>query len=335
MFIWGLALFVCLPGVSFADQPPGIVVWKLQGNKGVSEEDVNLLSNFVTNQVAKYSGSKVISEADIHTILKGEETRQQCGAGDTSCVAEIGNALGVPEAVSGDIGKIGSFWMLNLRRINVRSAEVIARSSRQIEGRIDDLLLSIPPVVAELFGIKLSDQQGMLLVSSEPIGAMVSIDDKQATTTPFKQRLPEGSYKVEISRDGYFPEKQTIELKPGDRKSLSVKLKSIPMNPYKQAAYGTFFPGLGLVALGGIATWQAKEARNDYNYSGSSGDQSRSQSWAGAAIAGYTIGGAAMITGVVLWILDPGNLEWAEQHHVSVAPAPDGRGLAVSFSRRW
>ncbi len=167
-------------------EQPGIVVWKLAANEGVKEEDINLISNFVTNQVAKYSGSKVISEADIHTILKGVEKRQECGVEDTSCVAEIGAALGVPEAVSGDIGRLGTIWVLNLRRINVRTTEVIGRSSRQVEGEVDDLVLAIPSAAAELFGIKLSDQPGTLILNSIPQGAMVTLDNEEIGCNSFK-----------------------------------------------------------------------------------------------------------------------------------------------------
>lgn len=314
---------------------PGIVVWKLSANEGVNEADTNLISNFVTSQVAKHSGSKVVSEADITTILKGVEIKQQCGVQDASCMAEIGAALGVPEAVSGDIGKLGDVWMLNLRRINVRSAEVVARSSRQVEGKVDDIVLVIPSAVAELFGVKLADQPGTLEIVGDPPGATILIDGKEAGYTPFKKRLPEGNYKLTVRLDGYLNEQRSVDITPGGRQKISVTLTKIPMNPYRTAAYASFFSGVGLVAFGGFATWQAKQAGDDYSSSGTSDSKDSSRSWAGAAIAGYTIGGAAIISGVVLWILDPGDREWLEQQQVSVGPGTDGRGMAVNVSGRW
>ncbi len=313
----------------------GIVVWKLVANQGVMNEDVNLISNYVANQVDKYSGSKVISESDIHTILMGEEKRQECGVEDTSCLVEIGAALGVPEAVSGDIGRLGAIWMLNLRRINVRTAEVVSRSSRQVTGDIDSLVVAIPFAVAELFGVKLSDQPGSLVVSVTPNGSKVVIDGKTVGETPLTHPLLEGNYTVEVSRSGYFSEKRLIELKPGERTEIQTALKPVPFNPYRTAAYATFFSGVGLVAFGGIATWQAKEAGDNYNFTGKASDERKSHSWTGAAIAGYSLGAAAMITGVTLWVLDPGDSESTKKQTVSVVPGPDGRGMAVTLSGRW
>ena len=323
------------PAMAGSKTRSGIVVWKLAANQGVRSEDVNLISNYVANQVDKYSGSKVISESDIHTILMGEEKRQECGVEDTSCLVEIGAALGVPEAVSGDIGRLGAIWMLNLRRINVRTAEVVSRSSRQVTGDIDSLVVAIPFAVAELFGVKLSDQPGSLVVSVIPNGSKVVIDGKTVGETPLTHPLPEGSYTVEVSRNGYFSEKRMVELKPGERTEIQATLKPVPVNQYQTAAYASFFSGVGLVAFGGLATWQAKEAGNDYNYTGNASDERKSQSWTGAAIAGYGLGAAAMVTGVVLWVLDPGNSESTKEQTVSVVPGPDGRGMAVTLSGRW
>ena len=418
---WRLGVFIpafcillaCALAHAEEDARPGIVVWKLQANKGVDAADVNLISNFVANQVAKYSGSNIISEADIRTILRGEETRQQCGAEDTSCVAEIGAALGVPEAVSGDIGKIGDYWMLNLRRINVRSAAVIGRSSRNIRGDINVLIESLPQAVAELFGLQAGESPkvvvvkttGTLFVSSDPKGCEVKIDGRSASRTPFEKKLNVGVHKVSVAHRGYHVLERELRIMPGQKlkemfkleritpgelsvksspsgatlrldgiekgvtpfrkimevgdyklelqldgyktveESVTVKSKKTtrlnfslerdyPMNPYKKYGYVTFFTGVGLVAFGGIATWRASEAAAD-NKGGDWNAEGRNRAWSGLAIAGYTLGGAAMLTGVVLWVLSPSDREWAERRSVSAAPTPDDRGAVVSLEGRW
>ena len=154
LLIWGLAVFAGLPGMSLAqeDSRQGIVIWQLEAKRGVDERDIDSISGFITAEAEKQSGLKAVSEADIRTILQGEERKQQCGADGTSCIAEIGSALGVPEAISGDLGRMGDYWMLNLRRINVRNASVIARVGKQIRGDVNTLVEAIPGAVAELFG---------------------------------------------------------------------------------------------------------------------------------------------------------------------------------------
>ncbi|RJO74270.1 MAG: hypothetical protein C4523_01080 [Myxococcales bacterium] len=137
---------------AFAAGAEGIIVWKLDAKRGVTKDDVDSISGLLSSEVEHVSGVRVITEADIATILKGEEKKQRCGVDDTSCLAEIGNALGVPEAVSGDLGKVGNVWILNLRRIAVREVRVLKRASRKVSGPIDDLIDALPGAVEELFG---------------------------------------------------------------------------------------------------------------------------------------------------------------------------------------
>ena len=340
-----------------ADTPPGIVVWKLHGNENVKPADVNLISNFVTNQVAKYSGSKVISEADIYTILKGEQTRQRCGAEDTSCVAEIGAALGVPEAISGDIGKMGDYWMLNLRRINVRSAEVIGRSSRNIKGDTNVLIESLSGTVAELFGketissvsapvvnpeprqkakVLPPTEPGRMVVQTEPTGTSLFLDGDQKGTTPFEQKMDVGEYKLELKMDGYKTIRGSVAVKSKETTLLDFTLeRDYPTNPYKKAGYATFFSGLGVAAiLGGVGFVLGSAYADEYRTksSGSINDlRDQSQTMTGLGYAGVSIGGALMLTGIILWIVSPGDQAWWEEHHVSAVSAADGSGDFISL----
>ena len=138
------------------DNSKGIMVWGLEQKSGVSANDIDSISGIITSKVEEYSGRKIVSEADIKTVLRGEEARQQCGVeGSSTCMVEIGAALGVPEAVSGDLGYVGNIWVLNLRRVNLRTSGVIKRASRQVEGDLTSLVRIIPSAVGELFGKKI------------------------------------------------------------------------------------------------------------------------------------------------------------------------------------
>lgn len=284
---WGGLLPLCILMVNFslvslafaADTRPGIVVWRIEDKSGVSMKDIESLSGYLDAEVEKYSGMSIVSQADIETVLQGEETRQKCGVeGSTTCMAEIGAALGVPEAVSGDIGRVGDIWILNLRRVNIRAMGVIKRVSRQAKGKtITAMVEALSGAVAELF-----------------------------------EKEEEG------------------------------------MNTFQIAAYSTFFPGLALVALGGIGTWQMDKARDEYKNAatGSSKEsdaKDRHSTWKGVSAAGYAIGAAAMATGIVLWIVDAvkttpkekvqANVNEVSDLHIDIGP--DENGFTVAISGRW
>ena len=286
-------LVICILAVSLCFSLPliaeetrkGIVVWRIEAKSGVSEKDIDSISGFITSEAEKYSGQKAVSDADIKTILQGEEKKQLCGASGTTCIAEIGSALGVPEAVSGDLGRMGDYWLLNLRRINVRTANVIARSGKQIKGDMNALIESIPEAVAELFG-KVPDVPPKAIPEPEPV-----------------QPLEEAA-------------------KPS-------------MSTLNKAAFGTFFSGVGLLALGGVAHWQMNQARLD-EAAGDSGAKGRHSAWKGVAATGYAIGGALMVTGVTLWIVDAiGKKEDDGRMALSFGASPSENGFSTCLSGRW
>ena len=150
--------FVCLPASFGRDtrEDPGIVVWKLEAKQGVSDAEIDSLSGIISAETYLASGRRVISEADIRTILAGEQKRQECGGDGTLCIAEIGNALGVPEVVAGDLGRVGEVWILNLRRIDVLRVRVIARASKRVKGDLTAIVDAIPQTVAQLFAVEYS-----------------------------------------------------------------------------------------------------------------------------------------------------------------------------------
>jgi hypothetical protein len=277
-------------------EPKGIVVWRIETKSGVTDNDIDSISGFITAEVEKYSGLKAVSDADIKTILQGERTRQQCGSDGESCIAEIGAALGVPEAVSGDLGRLGDYWILNLRRINVRTATVVARVGRQIKGDMNALIEAIPGAVAELF-------------------------KKTAKPEPTK---PEPTK----------PEPIAAETTVTGGESQSPETGS-EMSALNKAAYGTFFSGVGLLILGGVGHWQMNEA-TDAAAAGESGAADRHAAWKGVAATGYALGGALMATGVVLWIVEAtrGSSE-TDEAPVQLSLVPDKNGVSACVWGRW
>ena len=359
LFLVTAVLVFSLPPAAFADDGEesgeAIVVWRLEAKRGVDDKDIDSISGFLAAEVERLSGRKVISEADIQTIVRGEETKQRCGVNDTSCIVEIGSALGVPEAISGDLGRVGSFWMLNLRRINVRKADVIKRSSRQIEGSIDDLIRAMPGAIADLFTDEAAEaaeppkpappkeeikeikiEPGTLAVTATPENTSIRINDETAGPTPLEKELLPGDYSVEASLEGYEPEGRNVTIRSQQKIELSFELKKIyPMNPYKKWGFVSLGGGLGLLALAGASTWRAKVTADDYN-AGNTDVKTKNWIWSGAAVSGYGLGGAAVITGTVLLILSPGDKEWAERNgDASAAVTTDGKSAFISLSGRW
>ena len=144
------------------EKAEGIVVQPLERKEGVSAGLLESLSGLLTADVERFSGQKVISEKDIRTALETQERLSRCtGDAETpTCILAWRELLGASLVVSGDLGRIGDYWVLNLRLINSkgREAEVLGRVGRRVKGDQSALLEALSGAVAELFGVRAETQ---------------------------------------------------------------------------------------------------------------------------------------------------------------------------------
>lgn len=140
-----------IPGLLFADK---IVVWNLKPQAGVTEKEAATVSSIVTTEIARVSKSTIISESEMKSVIDAEQMKMSCGAEDSSCIAEIGAAMGAPLSVSGTFSKMGDYWIITLQLVDVRKVEVQSRVSKKFKGNENALVEAITPMICELFDDK-------------------------------------------------------------------------------------------------------------------------------------------------------------------------------------
>jgi hypothetical protein len=178
---------------------------------------------------------------------------------------------------------------------------------------------------------------GTLVVRTSPAGAWVSIDGKTAGQAPVVKELKAGSHKVAASLEGYAPAEREVSLQGGQQSELELELEPPPRHPFNVAGHATLWTGLALAAFGGVSTYMFVDTSDQYDH----GDAPYSsvQTWNALQFVGYGLGGALMITGVVLWLLTPDDATWAKEWSAGqaappapgLAPAPDGSGLVFTL----
>ena len=107
--------------------------------------------------------------------------------------------------------------------------------------------------------------------------------------------------------------------------------KLYPMNPYKMWGHITFWSGLGVGVVGGIA--EIVLAASTTSSGQSAVDSSKNNALLGAGIAAS--GGALMLTGTILWILSPGDEAWANRQKVAFTPVLDPHSAGLVAVGRW
>jgi len=133
-----------------------------------------------------------------------------------------------------------------------------------------------------------------------------------------------------FGESGAVPASSGVTAKGGVTSPLQ-KTVETPTKPLVKWGMGLTFSGVGVAAIGGVMTALAFKTSDDYK---SEKDPKKMQdlkssidSYNGAAIGMYAVGGAAAVTGVVLWVL--GAMDKPKK--VSFAPmvAPGFGGMAV------
>jgi hypothetical protein len=95
--------------------------------------------------------ARVISSDDVRSLLTHQKERLVLGCGDDpACLADLGGVLGVDEIVAGRIGRLGSTWVLELRRLDVKQARNIGSVTRAV-GSAEALVGAVRSAAGELY----------------------------------------------------------------------------------------------------------------------------------------------------------------------------------------
>ncbi len=175
-------------------------------------------------------------------------------------------------------------------------------------------------------------EPGKLSIRTEPAGARVLVDGKEVGEAPLERELAPGSHDLAVAYKDRIPRRQRIELISGKLTDIDLILEKIP--PYAFWGHVTFWSGLGLAAFGSLSAYMASSLGDEANNEVSNSLRDKSIAWEGSMFACFTIGGAAMITGIVLWAISPDEDLAGDLTGVSIVPGPDG-GFSMALGGRF
>lgn len=139
-----LALFALLAvQASAPPQTCKAAVLDLTPGDGVTKARASALTEVITGEVGEHlqeGACSVLSRAEITALLSFEVERQLSGCDTSTCIAEIGDALGVDRLIIGTISRIEARTLVALRLVDMRSLQVIRRVTDSFEGPDDDSL---------------------------------------------------------------------------------------------------------------------------------------------------------------------------------------------------
>lgn len=202
-----------------------IAVNDLQG-KGVEKHTAEIVSDRLRSQLLSTDVFRVMERNEMDNVLK-EQGFQKTGACDEStCLIEIGQLLGVKYMVAGSIGKIKKLYTISLRMVVVATGQIMFTVDEDYEGDIKGVLSDMVESAAQNLAHMAMSEKVVLQVGSEPEGADVFINKRQAGKTPFiSTNLKPGNYSLRITMNNYMPIEEQIIIDKNITVSKKYKLK--------------------------------------------------------------------------------------------------------------
>lgn len=222
----GMAWLLATSVASAAEQPARTRLAVLDlADKGVGEDVASLLTGVVANKLSELGLFEVISRDDIKNMLTHEQDKMLVGCTQADCLVDIGGALGARDLIAGEVGRVGTKYVIGLQRIDVQAAKVVKRTERQFTGSRERLLDEVATAAYRVVEDVLEAQSGSLLVTVSEEGADIAVDGKTLATSPVDRlEVPAGPRDVRVSKKGFVRWSRTVQIEPRGVQTLDVDL---------------------------------------------------------------------------------------------------------------
>jgi len=252
----------------------------------------------------------VLPQADV-------EARAETPCDRQTCYDKLRSTLGAAYLVKASVQVKNRDYQISIDLIDTESGKVIASTSDKCDicglGEVGEQMTAQGALLSSKLDA-LGTGPAILVLDSDPSGALVTIDGEEVGTTPLEQPLVAGVHRIRVSKSGYVSDEREITFVAGVSEQLSVELRR-GAGSSKMRALGAGLLGGGIAALGGgifllykddcygpgdqCHQIQSKCSDAEKDLMGNC-PQVLNTSWGGAALAA---GGAALVTAGVMLLV--------------------------------
>jgi hypothetical protein len=181
---------------------------------------------------------------------------------------------------------------------------------------------------------------GVLHVETVPSGADVYVSDKKnqrgeyVGKTPVEKWLLPFTFWITVEYPGRTSVERRMVIRARDMNSLVVTL-DYKMNPYKRFGHIAFWPGVAATLFGAGAAVPMALSADRFDADGLPKDQRTKRLWLGMMCAGLGSGALLMTTGLVLWMLSPGDKAYFDEKYGVAVVNPGTSGVTLGYSKNF
>ncbi|MFP4546626.1 MAG: PEGA domain-containing protein [Fidelibacterota bacterium] len=217
----------------------GIAVLQLDNN-GVTESEAKALTDRLRLEIFQHDKFEVMERQKMNSILD-EMQFQLSDCTSDECAIEIGRMIGVAKMVAGSVSKVGEYYTVSARIIDMETSRIELTAVVDMEGTLGMVLTkAIPAIARQLCQVEEGvpeflteeDKSGIFNVKSQPANANVYINNEFRGITPLELELaPNEKYLIKVSKEQYKPFSQIYFIEPGQRYEISVMMERTGEKP--------------------------------------------------------------------------------------------------------
>lgn len=209
-----------------------VAVLELDPN-GVSDSEARALSDRLRIEIFNAGVFEVMERDKMNRILDEMQFHLNDCTTD-ECAIEIGRLIGVKKIIAGSISKVGEFFTVSARLIDVETSKIEATAIEDVEGSLGIVLTKAMPSIAR----KISGQAGLDIraevvkssvnITVEPSFSSIYIDGKYQGEAPIKIELvPDSEYVLRVENTGYEPLEKRFTLTKSQQLDMNISLSKI------------------------------------------------------------------------------------------------------------
>jgi hypothetical protein len=153
-----LLLLSCLAlGQAAAAGKVKVAVLDVKAVGAIDAKTIAGLSTLIAYEASQFP-VQVISGSDVRALISHDREKQILGCSDSSCLAEIGGALGVEYILSTEVSEVGGVWLVSLTLLDVSKSLAAKRVIKKAR-RESHLVAAATEATQEIFpGVGLRSQ---------------------------------------------------------------------------------------------------------------------------------------------------------------------------------
>lgn len=131
-----------------------VAVLNFENNATLDSLVVRNLSARFQSTLVKSKVFTVVEREKMNDILQEQDFTLSDLCVSNECAVEVGQLIGVSHIVTGDVGKVGTAYSVNVRMIDVSTGQIVNSDSRTVQGSVELLLESMDDLARSLSGLK-------------------------------------------------------------------------------------------------------------------------------------------------------------------------------------